>query len=70
MIRKVMGFQVREVEKDLMAHLKVCGYECKPVEKGIKIFIDADGHQELKILLKEVFEITSGFDTRFLGYIG
>ncbi|HBE44826.1 MAG TPA: hypothetical protein DDW17_05065, partial [Deltaproteobacteria bacterium] len=47
-----------------------CGYDCKPFDNGIEVFISANGYQEFKMLVEEVLSIANSAGARFLGYVG
>jgi len=64
-----MLLQTEKVD-ELILTLNDCGYDCKPFDNGIEVFISANGYQEFKMLVEEVLSIVNRAGARFLGYAG
>ena len=69
MINRAMLLKTKKVD-ELISALNTSGYNCKEAGGRIKVFIEAQGYQEFKMLVEEVLSIANKFGAQFLGYIG
>jgi hypothetical protein len=65
-IRRVVYYKKQPGLSGFLAHLENTGWYCEDDKNGAKVYVEAQGYQELYVLLKVLAEMEKRYDVRRL----